>query len=58
MRSKIFREKDKLRKAHPSTYDDDTIHRMKQYYRVEEHHNVLLRYLKDHRVHHEALTES
>lgn len=58
MRSKIFREKDKLRKARPPVYDDDTIHRMKRYYNVEEHHDILLRYLLDHRVRHEALTES
>ena len=57
MRSKIFRGKDKVRKIRHD-YDDNTIYRMKQYYKVEENHDTLMKYLHDHRVRHEALTKS
>ena len=39
-----------VRKSYYHTFDDDAIDRMKKYFKVEQDHETLIRYLKDRKV--------
>ena len=39
------------KKSYSHTFDDDSVHNMRQYFKVEdEHHDTFLRYLKNRKV--------
>jgi hypothetical protein len=40
----------KTKKSYYHTFDDDSVDRMKKYFKVENNHDVLLKYLKDRKV--------
>jgi hypothetical protein len=39
-----------IKKSYYHTFDDDSVDKMKKYFKVEEDHDVLLKYLKDRKV--------
>lgn len=49
-----FREKQENRKSHHHAYDDGTIENMKQYFRVEDDHDALMKYIRGNRITHEG----
>jgi hypothetical protein len=54
MSSKVFREKKEFGRNHP-LYDDKTIENMKQYFKIEHEHDVLLKYIRQNRIIHDGL---
>lgn len=49
----IFREKDEIGRDYRQLYNDDDIENMKRYFKVEDNHDALLRYIKGNRIAHE-----
>jgi hypothetical protein len=55
MTSEIFREKQKINRKHHHLYDDKTIENMKQYFKVEDDSDALLKYIRGNRISHDIL---
>lgn len=55
MTSEIFGEKQEINRKHHHTYDDKTIESMKQYFKVEDDSDALLKYIKGNRVSHDVV---
>ena len=55
MTSEIFREKQEINRKHHHVYDDETFESMKQYFKVEDDSDALLKYIKGNRVSHDVV---
>jgi hypothetical protein len=57
MTSEIFVEKQDINKKRHHIYDDKTIENMKQYFKVTDDSDALLKYIKGNRINHDVLAE-
>jgi hypothetical protein len=57
MTSETFREKQEINRKHHHVYDDKTIESMKQYFKVEDDSDALLKYIKGNRISHDVLAK-
>jgi hypothetical protein len=57
MTSETFREKQEIYRKHHHVYDDKTIESMKQYFKVEDDSDALLKYIKGNRISHDVLAK-